>query len=108
MSIRSLTGCAAALSLALVFAAPGRAQQGTSETTSSPGSDGTVSASAASGPPAAPSGELVDGIAAQVGTEVVLVSEVERVAKPIEGEDSRAGRRPTKTSRCCAPMCSTS
>lgn len=32
----------------------------------------------------APSGEIIDGIAAQVGTDVVLVSEVDRVAKPIE------------------------
>jgi peptidyl-prolyl cis-trans isomerase SurA len=41
----------------------------------------------ATAPAAAPSGadagELVDGIAAQVGTEVVLVSEVDRVAAPI-------------------------
>jgi peptidyl-prolyl cis-trans isomerase SurA len=38
---------------------------------------------AAETPPPAPAGELVDGIAAQVGTEVVLVSEVDRVAVPI-------------------------
>jgi peptidyl-prolyl cis-trans isomerase SurA len=33
---------------------------------------------------AAQPGELVEGIAAQVGTEVVLVSEVDRIAQPIE------------------------
>jgi len=42
-------------------------------------------AEAASETPApAPSGEIIDGIAAQIGTEVVLVSEVDRVARPIE------------------------
>jgi peptidyl-prolyl cis-trans isomerase SurA len=35
-------------------------------------------------PTPAPSGEIIDGIAAQIGTEVVLVSEVDRVARPIE------------------------
>jgi len=34
--------------------------------------------------PAAPEGEIVDGIAAQVGTEVVLISEVDAVSRPIE------------------------
>lgn len=36
-------------------------------------------------------GELVDGIAAQVGSEVVLVSEVERIARPVEAEMRNAG-----------------
>ncbi len=35
-------------------------------------------------PPRADAAELVDGIAAQVGTEVVLISEVHRIADPIE------------------------
>lgn len=34
--------------------------------------------------PALADGEVVDGIAAQVGTEVVLVSEIEQVAAPLE------------------------
>lgn len=41
---------------------------------------------AAPAPAAPPAGELIDGIAAQVGTEVVLVSEVDRVAVPIEAK----------------------
>ena len=41
-------------------------------------------APAAAAAPAQPTGDLVDGIAAQVGTEVVLVSDVDRVAAPIE------------------------
>lgn len=40
---------------------------------------------------AAPAGELVEGIAAQVGTEVVLVSEVDRIAKPIEAKIREKG-----------------
>jgi peptidyl-prolyl cis-trans isomerase SurA len=40
---------------------------------------------------AEPSGALVDGIAAQVGTEVVLVSDVDRVAAPIEGKIREQG-----------------
>lgn len=46
---------------------------------------------AGAAPPPAPSGEVVDGIAAQVGTEVVLVSDVERVSKPIEGKIREQG-----------------
>ena len=42
-------------------------------------------------PAPAPSGEIVDGIAAQVGTDVVLVSEVDRVAKPIEAKVREQG-----------------
>ena len=34
----------------------------------------------------APTGEVVEGIAAQVGTEVVLVSEVDRAAAPVEAK----------------------
>lgn len=41
--------------------------------------------------PAIASGELVDGIAAQVGTEVVLLSEVDRVSAPIEAKVRAAG-----------------
>ena len=37
-------------------------------------------------PSAAAAGEVVEGIAAQVGTEVVLVSEVDQVSRPIEGK----------------------
>ena len=43
-------------------------------------------------PAAAPaSGELVDGIAAQVGTDVVLVSEVTRLSAPIEVQMRESG-----------------
>lgn len=47
-------------------------------------------------PPAAPAeeaaeGEVIDGIAAQVGTDVVLVSEVVRISAPIEGKMREAG-----------------
>lgn len=91
MPTRSLIGCAAALCLALAFAAPAHAEESESETTPAPSSDGAVSAPAASGQPAAASGDLVDGIAAQVGTDVVLVSEVERVAAPIEGKIREQG-----------------
>lgn len=91
MTTRSLIGCAAALSLALAFASPARAQEFQSETTPAPNSDGAATPPAASGQPAAPSGELVDGIAAQVGTEVVLVSEVDRIAAPIESKIRQQG-----------------
>jgi peptidyl-prolyl cis-trans isomerase SurA len=36
-------------------------------------------------------GEVIDGIAAQVGTDVVLVSEVVRITAPIEGKMREAG-----------------
>jgi peptidyl-prolyl cis-trans isomerase SurA len=39
----------------------------------------------------APSGVLVDGLAAQVGTEVVLVSEVDRIAAPIAAKVREQG-----------------
>jgi len=77
----------AALAAALValFAAPLRAADpdGAAPTT------GAAAAPATAAPAAAPhdakdDGELVDGIVAQVGTEVVLRSEVDRVAKPME------------------------
>ena len=84
-------GCAAALSLALAFASPAPAEEWKSETTPAPSSGGAVTAAATSGQPAAPSGDLVDGIAAQVGTEVVLVSEVDRVATPIEAKIRQQG-----------------
>jgi len=41
--------------------------------------------------PAEPAGELVDGIAAQVGTDVVLVSDVTRLAAPLEVKMREAG-----------------
>ena len=41
--------------------------------------------------PLKPSGALVDGIAAQVGTEVVLISDVDRVANPIEAKIREQG-----------------
>ncbi len=41
--------------------------------------------------PTPPAGVVVDGIAAQVGTEVVLVSDVDRVATPIEGKIRQQG-----------------
>ncbi|HKJ25972.1 MAG TPA: hypothetical protein VKB65_14190, partial [Myxococcota bacterium] len=41
--------------------------------------------------PAAAEEELVDGIAAQVGTDVVLVSEVTRVTAPMEERIHAAG-----------------
>lgn len=41
--------------------------------------------------PAVLGGELIDGIAAQVGSDVVLVSEVERLARPVEMEMRRRG-----------------
>ena len=91
MPTRSLIGCAAALCLVLALAAPASAEEWKSETTPAPTSDGAVSAPAASGQPAAVSGDLVDGIAAQVGTEVVLVSEVDRVAAPIESKIREQG-----------------
>jgi peptidyl-prolyl cis-trans isomerase SurA len=91
MTTRSLIGCAAALSLALACVSPARAQEFQSETTPAPDSGGAVSATAATGQPAATSGELVDGIAAQVGTEVVLVSEVDRIAEPIEARIRQQG-----------------
>lgn len=91
MTTRSLIGCAAALSLALAFAPAARAQEFQSETTPAPDGGGAATPPAASGPSAAASGELVDGIAAQVGTEVVLVSEVDRIAEPIEAKIRQQG-----------------
>ncbi|RIL04978.1 MAG: hypothetical protein DCC71_12055 [Proteobacteria bacterium] len=43
------------------------------------------------GDAAEPSGQVIDGIAAQVGTEVVLISEVNRLAAPIEDKVRKAG-----------------
>jgi peptidyl-prolyl cis-trans isomerase SurA len=74
-----------AVALFALFAAPSRAAD----------PEGAAPATAGAGVPAAPpaaaashdekdDGELVDGIVAQVGTEVVLRSEVDRVAKPME------------------------
>lgn len=42
-------------------------------------------------PATEPAGDLVDGIAAQVGTDVVLVSDVTRLAGPIEAKMREAG-----------------
>ena len=44
---------------------------------------------ASAGP--APAQQLIDGIAAQVGTEVVLISEVNRIANPVEQRMRAAG-----------------
>lgn len=44
-------------------------------------------------PRAAPGEELLDGIAAQVGSEIVLVSEVRRLTEPAERELRRKGLR---------------
>lgn len=66
----------AALALCLA-AAPAAAQEW--QAVGEPASESAPAAA-----PAAPAGEVIDGIAAQVGTEVVLVSEVDRLSKPIE------------------------
>ena len=85
----------AALAAALValLAAPGRAADPEG---AAPKTDGAANASAPTAQPAAAhdekdDGELVDGIVAQVGTEVVLRSEVDRVAKPIEAKVREKG-----------------
>lgn len=70
----------AALAISLV-AAPAFAQDPLVEAAPAPA---VAPVPAPSDPQAA--GELIDGIAAQVGTEVVLVSEVDRVAAPIEAK----------------------
>ena len=70
----------AALAVAL-FAAPARALD--------PQDAPAPPAAPAAAPTGAAAGDLVDGIAAQVGTEVVLVSEVDRVVGPIT-EKARA------------------
>ncbi len=51
----------------------------------------TATGAAAAASPAELSGTLVDGIAAQVGTEVVLVSDVDRIANPIEAKIREQG-----------------
>jgi peptidyl-prolyl cis-trans isomerase SurA len=78
----------AALAAALValLAAPSRAADPEG---AAPKTNDAANASAAPAQPAVAhdekdDGELVDGIVAQVGTEVVLRSEVDRVAKPME------------------------
>ena len=42
-------------------------------------------------PPVGDAAELIDGIAAQVGAEVVLISEVSRIANPVEARMRAAG-----------------
>ncbi len=78
-----------ALLFALAFASPALAEEWKSGAGAAANSDPAATAAtatAASGQPAAASGLLVDGIAAQVGTEVVLVSDVHRIADPIEAK----------------------
>lgn len=79
---RLLADALAALALALALGAPVAAQPAGEE----PGAAAAEAAAAT-----APAGQLVDGIAAQVGTEVVLMSEVERAAEPIEAKVREAG-----------------
>lgn len=67
-----------------VMAAPALAADESATTAAEPQAE-------APAPAPAPSGEIVDGIAAQVGTEVVLVSEVDRVSKPIEAKVREQG-----------------
>jgi len=78
-----------ALLFALAFASPALAEEwksGADATANSDPAATTATPAAASGQPAAASGLLVDGIAAQIGTEVVLVSDVHRIADPIEAK----------------------
>ena len=75
----------AAVLIAVVFALPASAQEWKA------GDPAPAEAPAAAAAPAQPSGDLVDGIAAQVGTEVVLVSDVDRVAAPIEAKIREQG-----------------
>jgi hypothetical protein len=89
-----------AVLLALALASPALAEEWKSGAEATANSDPAATPPAASGQPAAASGPLVDGIAAQVGTEVVLVSDVHRIADPIERRSARRAP-PTPTSRCC-------
>jgi len=84
MLTRSPIRGSVALLLALVCASPALAEEWKSGAEATANSDPAATAAAASDQPAAASGLLVDGIAAQVGTEVVLVSDVHRIADPIE------------------------
>ena len=72
MLTRSPIRGSVALLLALAFASPALAEEWKSGAEPTANSDPSATAPAASGQPAAASGLLVDGIAAQVGTEVVL------------------------------------
>jgi peptidyl-prolyl cis-trans isomerase SurA len=49
--------------------------------------------------PAAATEELVDGIAAQVGSDIVLVSEVMRASRPAEAQLAAAGAPPTEIAK---------
>jgi peptidyl-prolyl cis-trans isomerase SurA len=86
MLTRSPIRGSVALLLALVFASPALAEEWKSGAEPTANSDSAATPAATSGQPAAASGLLVDGIAAQVGTEVVLVSDVHRIADPIEAK----------------------
>ena len=58
---------------------------------------------------AAPAGAddaVIDGIAAQVGTDIVLVSEVTQPARARRGKIARSRARPRARSRSCAPTLS--
>jgi peptidyl-prolyl cis-trans isomerase SurA len=91
MLTRSPIRGSVALLFALVFASPALAEEWQSGAEATANSDPAAAAAAASGQPAASSGLLVDGIAAQVGTEVVLVSDVHRIADPIEAKIREQG-----------------
>ncbi len=78
---RPLTVVLAVALIAIVAAVPASAEEWKA---ADPAADVAPTASAPS--PAKASGTVVDGIAAQVGTEVVLVSDVDRVADPIEAK----------------------
>jgi peptidyl-prolyl cis-trans isomerase SurA len=78
----ALAGAALAALAVAAFPAPGRAAEPAG------GQDAAKPAAPGGGValPGDPKGDLVDGIAAQVGTEVVLVSDVERASAPIEAK----------------------
>jgi len=83
---RPLAVALAVALIAIAFAMPLSAEEWKA---ADPAAAAAGAASAA--PPAEPSGTLVDGIAAQVGTEVVLVSDVDRIANPIEAKIREQG-----------------
>lgn len=91
MPTRSPIRGSVALLLTLGLASPALAEEWKSGAEATANSEPTATPVAASGQPAAASGPLVDGIAAQVGTEIVLVSDVHRIADPIEAKIREQG-----------------